>query len=106
MESPNLLQAAGAAHRLALFRKSDGVLIADDAFVTTRQESMTAVMSQKVEVNGPPKYLTPDWERAAESVRLLAELRPSVAATGHGKPIVGDYLQRELQQLRTDAKVI
>lgn len=62
-------------------------------------QSMLSVLSQKVEINGPPKYFTPDWERAAESVRTLAGLRPSVAPTGHGQPMVGDFLRQELDRL-------
>lgn len=84
---------------VAFFRDADSVLIAGDAFVTTRQESLTAVMSRKQEVWRPPAYFTPDWESARESVRALARLNPTVAATGHGIPMSGYRLRRELDDL-------
>ena len=87
---------------IAFFRDADSVLIAGDAFVTTRQESLTAIMSRKQEVWRPPAYFTPDWDSAAESVRVLARLNPTVAATGHGIPMSGYRLRRELDDLARD----
>jgi glyoxylase-like metal-dependent hydrolase (beta-lactamase superfamily II) len=46
---------------ISLFRNEDGVLLAGDAFVTTNQESLIAVMTQKKELHGPPKYFTYNW---------------------------------------------
>ena len=43
---------------IALFRDSDRTLIAGDAFVTTRQESVAASISQRPELCGPPRYFT------------------------------------------------
>ncbi|MBA2504021.1 MAG: MBL fold metallo-hydrolase [Pyrinomonadaceae bacterium] len=84
---------------ISLFRDTDRTLIAGDAFVTTKQESALAVMMQKQEVNGPPKYYTPDWEAARGSVEALAALEPVVAATGHGLPMRGAEMGRELHEL-------
>jgi LPXTG-motif cell wall-anchored protein len=84
---------------ISLFRESDGVLIAGDAFVTTKQESVFAVMAQKKELNGPPKYFTPDWGAAARSVKELAALEPSVIATGHGHAMYGDEVRKDLHKL-------
>ena len=56
---------------VSLFRESDGVLIAGDAFVTTKQESLLAVMTQRQELRGPPMYFTCDWDAARESVQKL-----------------------------------
>lgn len=84
---------------VSLFRDSDRVLIAGDAFVTTRQESLYAVLTQAEEVNGPPAYFTPDWAAARRSVETLAALEPQVAATGHGTPMRGDELRRGLERL-------
>jgi glyoxylase-like metal-dependent hydrolase (beta-lactamase superfamily II) len=72
---------------ISLFREEDRLLVAGDAFVTTKQESFLAVASQRPELHGPPAYYTTDWDAARESVRRLAELRPAVVATGHGQPI-------------------
>ena len=84
---------------VALFRESDRLLIAGDAFVTTRQESALSVFAQRKEVNGPPAYYTPDWTAARESVRRLAALEPEVAATGHGVPVSGRELSDGLATL-------
>jgi glyoxylase-like metal-dependent hydrolase (beta-lactamase superfamily II) len=80
-------------------RDSDRVLIAGDAFVTTRQESLFAALGKPVQVNGPPAYLTPDWATARRSVRELADLDLAVAATGHGLPVAGGLLRDELDRL-------
>jgi glyoxylase-like metal-dependent hydrolase (beta-lactamase superfamily II) len=84
---------------VSLFRDSDRTLIAGDAFVTTKQESLMAVLTQRQEIHGPPSYFTPDWESAELSVRRLADLEPEVAACGHGIPMRGDELRRGLRHL-------
>jgi glyoxylase-like metal-dependent hydrolase (beta-lactamase superfamily II) len=84
---------------VSLVRDRDRTLIAGDAFVTTKQESLGAVLSQRVELHGPPKYFTPDWDSARTSVRLLAEYGPHIAITGHGRPMQGLELQRSLRRL-------
>lgn len=87
---------------ISLFREKDGVLIAGDAFVTTMQESLLAVATQKKYVCGPPKYFTPDWGSAALSVRELADLEPNVIATGHGHAMYGEEARKELHKLARD----
>jgi glyoxylase-like metal-dependent hydrolase (beta-lactamase superfamily II) len=84
---------------VSLFRDSDKVLVAGDAFVTVKQESMLAVMTQKQEVHGPPAYYTPNWDAAKRSIERLLLLRPKVAATGHGLPMYGDELLDQLELL-------
>ncbi|QTN00192.1 MBL fold metallo-hydrolase [Sediminibacillus dalangtanensis] len=84
---------------VSLFREEDRSLIAGDAFVTVKQESLYNVMTQKQEISGPPRYLTTDWKAAKESVIKLNELGPLLAATGHGIPMSGDFLAQELQKL-------
>jgi glyoxylase-like metal-dependent hydrolase (beta-lactamase superfamily II) len=84
---------------VSLFRERDRALIAGDAFVTTRQESLGAVLHQTPELNGPPAYFTPDWEAARESVLRLAALNPEVVATGHGVPMRGERMRQELHEL-------
>lgn len=87
---------------ISLFRENDSVLIAGDAFVTTKQESATAVMLQTKKISGPPKYFTCDWQAAEKSVNDLARLHPLVAATGHGKPMQGKELQKAIKDLTTN----
>ncbi|RDU35781.1 MBL fold metallo-hydrolase [Neobacillus piezotolerans] len=84
---------------VSLFREADGSLIAGDAFVTVKQESLYKVFTQEHEISGPPRYLTPDWEAARASVEKLAALRPVVAITGHGRPMAGKTLRENLDLL-------
>ncbi|MCF6411658.1 MBL fold metallo-hydrolase [Pseudalkalibacillus salsuginis] len=84
---------------ISLFRESDRALIAGDAFVTVDQESLYNVYTQKKEINGPPAYFTMDWNQAENSVKVLEQLKPSVAITGHGVPMSGNQLQNELLYL-------
>ncbi|QDV39066.1 MBL fold metallo-hydrolase [Tautonia plasticadhaerens] len=84
---------------VSLFRDSDRTLIAGDAFVTTRQESALAVLTQEPGLHGPPRYFTPDWPSAWHSVRELAALDPELAATGHGEPMSGEALRAGLHRL-------
>ncbi|HVL12459.1 MAG TPA: MBL fold metallo-hydrolase, partial [Gemmata sp.] len=84
---------------VALFRDADRTLIAGDAFVTTRQESFFAALFKPQAVHGPPAYFTTDWPAAWASVRRLAQLQPEVAATGHGVPMRGPEMRRQLNRL-------
>ncbi len=88
------------AGHISLFRESDAVLVAGDAFVTTKQESLFSVMLQSKIISGPPKYFTSDWEAAKRSVDELINLHPKTAATGHGMPMRGKELQKALEELQ------
>lgn len=85
--------------QIALFRERDRLLIAGDAFVTVKQDSLYKVFIQKEEVCGPPVYLTTDWEAAYTSVKKLAGLQPAVAITGHGTAMEGEALKNGLERL-------
>jgi len=52
---------------VALYRKSDNVLIAGDAFTTLKQDSAESVLTKEKEIHGPPAYFTMDWQ-AAEKI--------------------------------------
>lgn len=84
---------------ISLFRFEGRIIIAGDAFVTVKQDSFYKVLVQKKEVCGPPVYLTTDWQNAWESVIKIANLRPSIAATGHGKPMRGPKMAAGLVKL-------
>ncbi len=88
-----------APGHVSFFRKEDKLLIAGDAFVTTKQESLSAVITQKQLVSGPPRYFTCDWEAAETSVNKLAALDPVIVATGHGKPFRGPEMEKQLRNL-------
>lgn len=91
-----------APGHISLYRESDKVLIAGDAFVTTKQESAIAVLLQHRKISGPPKYFTPDWLSASSSVEYLAKLEPEVIATGHGRPMRGESMRKSLHNLARD----
>ncbi|QQE74923.1 MBL fold metallo-hydrolase [Brevibacillus composti] len=91
-----------APGHISLFREEDRTLIAGDAFVTVRQDSLYQVLTQTVEISGPPRYLTTDWEAAKESVIKLEALRPACAITGHGFPVYGEQLSSGLARLVRD----
>ncbi|MBW9091693.1 MBL fold metallo-hydrolase [Rhizobium wenxiniae] len=91
-----------APGHISLWRESDRTLIAGDAIVTTGQESVYEVITQKPEMHGPPRYLTPDWEEAERSVAILAALEPELIITGHGRPVRGENVRKRLQELATN----
>jgi glyoxylase-like metal-dependent hydrolase (beta-lactamase superfamily II) len=84
---------------ISLFRESDRLLIAGDAFVTTKAESAFSALTFLKKLSGPPKYLTCNWASAKQSVFKLEALNPEIAVTGHGKPMRGEELRSELSQL-------
>ncbi|MDQ3536441.1 MAG: MBL fold metallo-hydrolase, partial [Bacteroidota bacterium] len=91
---------------ISLFRESDRTLIAGDAFVTVKQESAIAVMTQKKKLKGPPFYFTCDWEVAKDSVIKLRGLNPEVGATGHGVPMRGEELKQGLKDLTDNFEIL
>ena len=101
-----ILTPGHAPGHISLFRERDHLLIAGDAFVTTQQESLIAVATQRNIISGPPKYFTYDWVESKISVERLAALQPKIAATGHGKPMRGLKLRKELNQLADQFELI
>lgn len=87
---------------VSLFREEDRVLVAGDAVVTTKQESMIAALTQRVEIHGPPAYATPDWRAAHRSAQAIAALEPRVLASGHGRVLAGDAVAEGLALLARD----
>ncbi|TFE23464.1 MBL fold metallo-hydrolase [Cohnella luojiensis] len=84
---------------VSLFQDSTRALIAGDAFVTVKQESIYKVFMQELEISGPPKYFTTDWTAARESVAKLEALNPRIAVTGHGLAMEGELLSSSLRRL-------
>ena len=91
-----------APGHVSYFREADRLLIAGDAFVTTKQESLVGALLKPVRIQGPPTYFTPDWPAARRSVAALAALHPASAGTGHGRPLAGKHLDAALDRLARD----
>ncbi|WKX01708.1 MBL fold metallo-hydrolase (plasmid) [Rhodococcus aetherivorans] len=74
---------------ISLLRTTDRVVIAGDALLTLRLNSVRGLLHQQPGLSGPPWYTT--WSRgaAAASIRRLADLDPTVLAPGHGHPLTG-----------------
>lgn len=87
---------------VSFFRDEDKVLLVGDAFTTRDAESAVAVVTEKREVHGPPSYFTPDWGSAQQSVETLCDLKPEIAAAGHGKPMRGEEMRQQLERLVQD----
>jgi glyoxylase-like metal-dependent hydrolase (beta-lactamase superfamily II) len=101
-EMPDWVWVPSAGHspgHVSFYRAADRTLISGDAFITVRQDSLYKVLIQKEEVNGPPRYLTTDWQAAWESVRNLELLQPALVLPGHGQPMAGDELREGLKTL-------
>lgn len=94
-----LLTPGHTPGHISLWRARDKVLIAGDAFITTRQESLYSVLFQKPELHGPPMYYTTDWDQAEISVKLLSELSPELVISGHGEALLGEPMREALNTL-------
>ncbi|MET0299720.1 MAG: MBL fold metallo-hydrolase [Flavitalea sp.] len=88
-----------APGHISLYREGDRVLVAGDALVTTQPESLFATITQKQKVCGPPSYFTYDWIAGEKSVQQIAALKPTIVASGHGKPFSGAEMEKELEAL-------
>jgi glyoxylase-like metal-dependent hydrolase (beta-lactamase superfamily II) len=84
---------------ISLFLPVNSTLIVGDAFSTTKAESAIYSFGSLKKLTGPPRYLTMDWEAAAESVRRLTALEPRTAGPGHGPVMRGREFQDELREL-------
>jgi len=88
-----------SAGHVSFWRQDDRLLIAGDAFITTRQESAYKAVTQEPEMHGPPMYFTPDWQSAKRSVQTLAALSPEIVVTGHGQAMKGAQMRGALNEL-------
>lgn len=84
---------------VSFFREDDRMMLSGDAFITVRQDSFYKVLTQKKEINGPPRYLTTNWDEAWDSVKILKALSPQTVVSGHGRAMDGEDLTRGLQKL-------
>lgn len=84
---------------ISLFLDEMRLLVTGNAFVTQAQESLLGVLTQSPKVRRPPAYYTTDWPAARQSNEALSRLRPEIAATGHGLPMVGAVVGEQLASL-------
>ncbi len=84
---------------VSFYREKDGMLLSGDAFITVRQDSFYNVLMQNEEINGPPRYLTTDWEASRKSVETLEALQPKTVVPGHGSAVGGEKLKEGLRKL-------
>jgi glyoxylase-like metal-dependent hydrolase (beta-lactamase superfamily II) len=83
-----LVETAGhTPGHVALFRRSDRALIAGDAVTTMNLDSFRDTITKRKQVCKHPVQATMDRPGARRSVELLAALRPSLIAAGHGSPM-------------------
>jgi deazaflavin-dependent oxidoreductase (nitroreductase family) len=82
---------------VAYFRPSDRVLIAGDAIVTVRLNSVRGLLFQQPGLSGPPWYTTWSWRAAKQSASDLARLEPRILAGGHGVPMTGPNTAHDVQ---------
>ncbi|HVF71791.1 MAG TPA: MBL fold metallo-hydrolase, partial [Chthoniobacterales bacterium] len=71
---------------VSLFRPSDRVLLAGDAFATMNMDSWTGLATGRRTLARAGAPFNTDWDATRLSVRELAKLRPNVAGCGHGIP--------------------
>jgi glyoxylase-like metal-dependent hydrolase (beta-lactamase superfamily II)/predicted ester cyclase len=74
---------------IGLFRESDRVALVSDCFYT---------LDPQTGIKGDPRVPHPAFnistEEAADSIRKLAALEPSIAWAGHAKPVAGDVVSQ------------
>ena len=81
---------------VCLWRPEDRVLLAGDALATVDADSFSGMLRRKQKITRPATPVTPDWDAAERSVREMASLRPRVLAPGHGEPMEGPNVDKEL----------
>jgi glyoxylase-like metal-dependent hydrolase (beta-lactamase superfamily II) len=74
---------------VACFRAVDRVVLGGDAILTLDVNTWAGVLCQRQGLSGPPWYTTWDRRAAINSIGAIADLEPSVLATGHGLPLTG-----------------
>jgi len=82
-----------APGQIALFRKSDRLLIAADAIYTLDVES-----GQRASARVPHPFSNWDTELARESIRRLIPLQASSVWTGHAQPVTGEDIAGQLER--------
>lgn len=72
---------------VSFFRSADRILIAGDAFASMDMDSWSGLLTGKQVLARAGAPFNSDWDATRLSVNRLANLRPEVAACGHGIPL-------------------
>jgi glyoxylase-like metal-dependent hydrolase (beta-lactamase superfamily II) len=83
---------------ISLFRPSDRVLLAGDAFATMNMDSWSGLVTGRKKLARAGAPFNTDWEATRLSVRELANLKPNVAGCGHGIPRCDADLPQRLER--------
>jgi glyoxylase-like metal-dependent hydrolase (beta-lactamase superfamily II) len=78
---------------VSYFRRQDRVLISGDAILTA---ALGGFLTGIQRISLPPSISSWDWRQTKESIVTLAKLEPRVLATGHGVPMAGAGLARDM----------
>jgi glyoxylase-like metal-dependent hydrolase (beta-lactamase superfamily II) len=78
---------------VVFFRRQDRVLVAGDAVLTAPLWGAVPAVQR---LSRPPWFVSWDWGLAQAAAATLAQCEPRVLATGHGVPMSGDQVAREL----------
>lgn len=79
---------------VVFFRPRDRVLVAGDVVLTA---PLWGLWSSVRRPSRPPWIASWNWELAKAAVGTIAELEPRVLATGHGVPMAGEQVARDLR---------
>lgn len=82
---------------ISLFRSSDRVLLAGDAFATMDMDSWSGLITGKQELARAGAPFNCDWSETTASVKQLAELQPDIVGCGHGIPMKNGETSARLQ---------
>ncbi|MDQ3118959.1 MAG: MBL fold metallo-hydrolase [Verrucomicrobiota bacterium] len=83
---------------ISLFRPSDRVLLAGDAFATMDMDSWSGLVTGKRVLARGGAPFNCDWDATRASVMQLAELEPNVVGCGHGIPLSEGELPARLRR--------
>jgi glyoxylase-like metal-dependent hydrolase (beta-lactamase superfamily II) len=83
---------------ISLFRPSDRVLLAGDAFATMNMDAWSGLVTGRKTLARAGAPFNSDWEATKLSVKELANLRPNVVGCGHGIPRCDAELPTRLER--------
>ncbi|MEP7078470.1 MAG: MBL fold metallo-hydrolase, partial [Chthoniobacterales bacterium] len=89
-----------APGHISLFRPSDRVLLAGDAFATMDMDRWSGLLFGQQRLSRAGSPFNTDWDATASSVKTLINLRPNTVGAGHGIPILDTDLTARLDRFQ------